>query len=182
MKLTKVRNRTDSRAFYQLLSKQLGTHLSKDLREKYGVRSIRISEGDAVKILRGEYKGIDGKITKVSIEKNGVAIEGIKKEKLKGEKIDVFIHTSNVLITDLNTDDKWRLRHHIEQKPKSISKTDTLKEKDVRVPTKKEQITKKKPKIKKVQEKPIQKSKTQKTKLQKSKNKSPKSIKSKKSE
>jgi large subunit ribosomal protein L24 len=58
--------------------------------------------------MRGEFKGVTGKVTKVSLEKNGVAIEGIKKEKLKGGNVDVFIHTSNLLVTDLNTEDKWR--------------------------------------------------------------------------
>ena len=30
------------------------------------------------------------------------------REKLKGEKIDVYIPSSNVMITGLNTDDNWR--------------------------------------------------------------------------
>ena len=33
----------------------------------------------------------------------------MKKEKLKGEKYDVYIHTSNIEVTALNTDDKWRI-------------------------------------------------------------------------
>jgi large subunit ribosomal protein L24 len=45
----------------------------------------------------------------VSTLKNGVAVEGIKKEKLKGGHLDVFIHTSNVIVTDLKTEDKWRV-------------------------------------------------------------------------
>jgi large subunit ribosomal protein L24 len=58
--------------------------------------------------MRGEYKGVSGKITKVSSEKNGVAVEGVKREKLKGGNVDVFIHPSKLLVTDLNTEDKWR--------------------------------------------------------------------------
>ena len=52
---------------------------------------------------------MDGKITKVSSADGGLTIEGVKKEKLKGEKYDVFIHTSNIIVTALNTDDKWRI-------------------------------------------------------------------------
>ena len=28
---------------------------------------------------------------------------------MKGEKYDVYIHTSNIEVTGLNTDDKWRM-------------------------------------------------------------------------
>ena len=83
--------------------------LSESLRKKYGKKSARVVEGDSVKVIRGEFTGVDGKVTKVSAANNGLTIEGVKKEKLKGEKYDVFIHTSNIEITGLNTDDKWRI-------------------------------------------------------------------------
>ena len=97
------------RASYQTKSKQLGSALSKDLHKKYGKKSVRVIEGDSVTILRGEFKGVDGKVAEVSTAKSSVAIEGVKKEKTKGDKFDVFIHTSNLLVTSLNTDDKWRM-------------------------------------------------------------------------
>jgi len=97
------------RATYQTKSKQLGSTLSKDLHKKYGKKSVRVIEGDNVKIVRGEFKGVDGKISKVSTQKSGVSIEGIKKEKTKGEKFDIYIHTSNLIVTSLNTGDKWRM-------------------------------------------------------------------------
>lgn len=97
------------RATYTTKSKQLGSALSKDLHKKYGRRSVRVIEGDSIRIVRGEYKGVDGKISKISTQKNSVSIEGIKKEKTKGDKFDVYIHTSNLLVTSLNTGDKWRM-------------------------------------------------------------------------
>ena len=109
MKPTKMRNKMIYRASYQTKSKQLGSALSKDLHKKYGKRSVRVIEGDSVTILRGEFKGVDGKVSEVSTAKSSVAIEGVKKEKTKGDKFDVFIHTSNLLVTSLNTDDKWRM-------------------------------------------------------------------------
>ena len=109
MKPTKMRNKMIYRASYQTKSKQLGSALSKDLHKKYGKRSVRVIEGDSVTILRGEFKGVDGKVAEVSTAKSSVAIEGVKKEKTKGDKFDVFIHTSNLLVTSLNTDDKWRM-------------------------------------------------------------------------
>ena len=109
MKPTKMRNNQIYRATYQTRSKQLGSTLSKDLHKKYGKKSVRVVEGDNITILRGEYKGVDGKISKISPSKSSVAIEGIKKEKTKGDKFDVYIHTSNLVVTSLNTSDKWRM-------------------------------------------------------------------------
>lgn len=109
MKPTTIRNRTIYQAAVTTRSKLMCSHLSKDLQQKYHRRSVRVTEGDTVKVLRGEFKGVSGKITRVSTLRNGIAIEGIKKEKLKGGNLDVFIHTSNVLVTDLNTEDKWRI-------------------------------------------------------------------------
>lgn len=97
------------RATYTTKSKQLGSALSKDLHKRYGRRSVRVIEGDSIRIVRGEYKGVDGKISKISTQKNSVSIEGIKKEKTKGDKFDVYIHTSNLVVTSLNTGDKWRM-------------------------------------------------------------------------
>lgn len=108
MKPTIIRNRTIYQASLSTRSKLLCSHLSKDLKNKYHKRSIRVTEGDTVKVVRGEFKGVTGKITSVSSLKNGITIEGIKKEKLKGGNVDVFVYTSNVIVTDLNTSDKWR--------------------------------------------------------------------------
>ena len=105
-----MRNSLIYRATFNVKSKQLTSPLSNELRKKYSKKSIRVVEGDSVKIVRGEFKGVDGKISEVSTAKNSVAIEGIKKEKTKGDKFDVYIHTSNLLVTGLNTDDKWRVK------------------------------------------------------------------------
>ncbi len=118
-----MRNQQNYQAVQQIRSKRVGTNISKQLRQKYTHRSIRIVTGDTVKVVRGEYKGIEGKVTKIIIDKSSVAIEGIKKEKLKGGKFDVLIHSSNVIITSLNTDDKWRVRIlENKDKPKTESK------------------------------------------------------------
>ncbi|KER05530.1 50S ribosomal protein L24P, partial [Marine Group I thaumarchaeote SCGC AAA799-E16] len=74
MKPTKMRNKMIYRASYQTKSKQLGSALSKDLHKKYGKRSVRVIEGDSVTILRGEFKGVDGKVAEVSTDKSSVAI------------------------------------------------------------------------------------------------------------
>ena len=123
MKPTTIRNRTIYQAAVTTRSKLMCSHLSKDLQQKYNRRSVRVTEGDIVKVLRGEFKGVTGKITRVSTLRNGIAIEGIKKEKLKGGNLDVFIHTSNVLVTDLNTEDKWRINKVEGKNPKPVKES-----------------------------------------------------------
>ena len=104
-----MRNRMIYQATFQTRTKQLGSQLSKDLHKKYSKKSVRAVEGDTITILRGEFKGVDGKVSKISTQKTSVAIEGVKKEKTKGDKFDVYIHTSNLVITSLNTSDNWRI-------------------------------------------------------------------------
>ena len=161
MKPTIVRNRQIFQAANHTRSKQLGATLSKELRKKYGSRSARVIKGDTVRVMRGEFKGIDGKVTQVSTEKHSIAVEGIKREKLKGGNVDIYIHTSNVMITGMNLDDKWRQNRLGKQKakaqkekPAEVAKepvqekpTKTTKEipKEKTAKTKKE-VTKEKPK------------------------------------
>ena len=136
MKPTTIRNRMIYQATAVVQSKQLSSHLSKELQKKYTKRSIRVIEGDTIRVLRGEFRGVTGKVTKVSIQKNGVSVEGVKKEKLKGGNLDVFIHPSNLIVTDLNTEDKWRqnklegkkTKPAKEAKPKATTKSTEQKE------------------------------------------------------
>jgi large subunit ribosomal protein L24 len=128
VKPTKMRNRMLFQATLQTRSKQMGSALSKDLQKKYGKKSARVIEGDSVTILRGEFKGVDGKISKISTQKSSVAIDGVKKEKTKGDKFDVYIHTSNLVINSLNTDDKWRMAKLQGKDPRKQPKETTTKE------------------------------------------------------
>jgi large subunit ribosomal protein L24 len=106
----------------------MGSALSKDLQKKYGKKSARVVEGDSVTIIRGEFKGVDGKIAKISTEKSGVTIDGVKKEKTKGDKFDVYIHTSNLVITSLNSSDKWRMAKLEGKDPRKQPKEKVVKE------------------------------------------------------
>lgn len=150
MKPTKMRNSLIYKATFHTKSKQLGSQLSDDLRKKYGKKSVRVIEGDSIKIVRGEFKGVDGKVSKVSTKKSSVAIEGVKKEKTKGDKFDVYIHTSNLVVTGLNTDDKWRISKLEGKKPTEkpiVEEKPTKKEEASEKPkavekTKKEEATK----------------------------------------
>ena len=121
--------------FYNLISKHkrdkfLGANLSENLREQHSRRSMRVIKGDTVRILRGEYVGIEGKVEKVNTERSTLSIEGVQREKIRGGNVKVQIHASNVQIISLKTDDEYRTKG-------------TKKTKDQNTTVKKEKATKK---------------------------------------
>jgi len=120
--------------FYNLISKHkrdklLGANLSENLREQRSRRSMRVIKGDTVRILRGEYVGIEGKVEKVNTEKSTLSIEGVQREKIRGGNVKVQIHASNVQIISLNTDDEYRMKGTKKTKEKN---TTVKKEKETK--------------------------------------------------
>ena len=91
-----------------LTERILRSPLSRALREKYGRRNLRVIAGDTIKVVRGEYSGIEGKVEKVNMKRGSLAIEGIQREKVRGGNVKVEINSTNVVITDLDLDDKYR--------------------------------------------------------------------------
>jgi len=91
-----------------LRDSRVSSTLSENLREQYGCRSCRVIKGDGVRVVRGEYSGIEGKVEKVNTRKGTLSIEGIQREKVKGGNVKVQIHSSNLIITGLHMDDKYR--------------------------------------------------------------------------
>jgi len=89
--------------------KLLSAHLSKELREKYKRRSLPIRKGDEVKVLRGEFKGKVGKVSKVDLKKLKVYVEGITRKRTVGTEVQVSIHPSNLMIINPDLSDKRRL-------------------------------------------------------------------------
>src|SRR5215210_3603327 len=98
------------------------SNLSDDLKKQYNKRSTGVVKGDTVKILRGEYKGVEGKVEKINTEKGKLSIEGVQREKIKGGNVKVLIHASNVIISSLNMDDTYR-KNKMENKDRQINKS-----------------------------------------------------------
>ncbi len=181
MKPTTVRRQMLYTTSMHMTSKHLAAHLSDDLRAKYHQSAARVVEGDSVKVLRGEFKGIEGKVTHVSAERRGIAIEGIKREKLKGGNVDIYIHPSNVMITALNLGDKWRQNRLEGQKPKTSKQKPVDNQKETRPKeehknVEKEQSTEKN--AEKTEQKPKQKETKAAEKIEKTEKQSPKTKKS----
>jgi large subunit ribosomal protein L24 len=88
--------------------KWISSHLAENLLLKYDRRSLPVVKGDTVKVMRGNYRGHEDKISKVNVRDQTVEIEGVTITTAKGTKIAKPIHASTLLITKLNITDKWR--------------------------------------------------------------------------
>jgi large subunit ribosomal protein L24 len=86
----------------------MNAHLSKELAEKYNRRAIPIRKGDTVRVLRGEFKGVQGKVINVDRKRMRVFIENVTRKKVDGSTVNVPIHVSKVMITQLNLEDEYR--------------------------------------------------------------------------
>jgi large subunit ribosomal protein L24 len=100
--------------------KMLAAHLSKDLRTKYTRRSFALRKGDTVKVMNGENKGKIGKIDLVDVTRQKVTVEGIQITKKDGAKVSLYLDPSNLLITELNMEDKKRLESIKKEAKKEI--------------------------------------------------------------
>jgi large subunit ribosomal protein L24 len=95
-----------------LKRKQIASHLSSSLIEKYNVRAVPVKKGDTVRIMRGDegIKGFEGKVAAVDTKAMKVMIEGVTMAKADGSEVSRKIHPSNVVITKLDLSDPWRRR------------------------------------------------------------------------
>ena len=100
----------------------LSAPLADTLRELYTKRTIRVVRGDSVKVMRGEYKGVEGKVENVDTERGTLNIEGVQREKIRGGQVKVPIHASKVMITNLNLEDKYRSKKIQGEKAKEEEK------------------------------------------------------------
>ena len=98
-----------------LRNKLIAGNLSKELRKKHGKRSIPIRKGDKVKIMRGEFRGKEGKIAIVELKKLRASIEGIQKQKKDGTKVNVYFSPSKLQIVEITTEDKKRIKERKKQ-------------------------------------------------------------------
>ncbi|CAA7034628.1 unnamed protein product [Microthlaspi erraticum] len=82
----------------------MSSPLSTDLRQKYNVRSMPIRKDDEVQVVRGTFKGREGKVMQVYRRKWVIHIERITREKVNGTTVNVGVNASNVVITKLRLD------------------------------------------------------------------------------
>jgi len=134
--------------------KQFAAPLSPELRRSRGFNSLPLRKGDTVRVMRGDRKGIEGKVNKVDRKKYRISVEGLTREKVDGTAIPVLVHPSKVMIITLNLDDKWRrgllTRKKTQAKEEAAEKPIEATEKPIEATDKKsEEKEAKKPKTRK---------------------------------
>lgn len=93
--------------------------LSDELVEKYGVKRLPVRKGDKVRIMRGEFTGVEGKVTRVDLRKMRIYVEGVTRQRMDGTPVFVPIHPSKVIILELDLSDQKR-KELIEKKKKQV--------------------------------------------------------------
>ena len=76
-------------------------------------------KGDTIRIMRGKFKGKQGKITRVNTKTAGIEVEGIQIKKQDGSKVNVKLQPSNLQIIELDVQDSRRLGEN-NQKNKKV--------------------------------------------------------------
>ncbi|OJT06089.1 60S ribosomal protein L26-2 [Trametes pubescens] len=84
--------------------KIMSSSLSKELRTKYNTRSIPIRKDDEVRIVRGKYKGREGKVTQVYRKKWVIHVDRVQRDKSNGASVPIGIHPSKVVVTTIKLD------------------------------------------------------------------------------
>lgn len=100
-------------------NKLLNAHLSKELRTKYGKRSMTVKKGDEVSVMRGSFAKKKAKITIVDYKRGRIVLEGITRTKKDGSKSPVYFKAHALSLISVGTDDKKRMKHiHITKEKK----------------------------------------------------------------
>ena len=82
--------------------------LSKDLSSQYGFKTASLRKGDTVLVVRGDYRGHEGKVGSLILPRTRITIEGVNIKKMDGTNKSVYISPSKVTITKLDLSDKRR--------------------------------------------------------------------------
>jgi len=99
-----------AKAPLHLKRKQLSVNIAKNLRKGNQRRNIVAVKGDIVKVMRGKFKGKQGKILEIDTKTLKIMVEGVLVKKLDGSKVNAPMKASNLQIVELNLNDKKRIR------------------------------------------------------------------------
>ena len=87
----------------------VAAHLAPELKDRYNARSIPLREGDTVKVMKGEFAGLIGKVNRVDLRKGSVYVDGAERIRKDGTKSYFPLRPSTLLLVDIIVEDKRRL-------------------------------------------------------------------------
>ena len=88
--------------------KMMKSHLSESLYERYGMRNLVVRKGDIVRVMRGKYRGHEGKVVEVNLKNMKIAVEGVTVRRTDNKSVQLWLDPSNVEIVKLDLGDAKR--------------------------------------------------------------------------
>jgi len=82
----------------------MSASLSPELKKQHNCRSIPVRKEDEVRIVRGTFKGKEGKVVQVYRKKWVIHVDKVTRDKVNGASVQVGIDPSKVVITKLKMD------------------------------------------------------------------------------
>lgn len=87
-------------------------------------QKVHVRRGDRVRVIRGNFAGMEGNVLRVLTKENRVVVEGVNLRKRHTRPsqqnpeggiitFEAPIHASNVMLIDPKTGEPTRVRHHI---------------------------------------------------------------------
>ncbi|MDK6027948.1 50S ribosomal protein L24 [Ignisphaera sp. 4213-co] len=92
--------------------------LSDDLARELGIKRLYVRKNDVVRIVRGDWRGHEGKVLDVDLKRTRIHVEGVTIKKADGTDVPYPIHPSKVVIVKLGEVDDVR-RKIIERRQRS---------------------------------------------------------------
>lgn len=90
--------------------RRMAVPLSRDLRTRYGRRSLPVRKGDTVRVLSGSYLGREERVAKVDRRGFSVTLDNVTGKTADAKLKPLAIRPSHLVLTRLNLSDPWRRR------------------------------------------------------------------------
>jgi large subunit ribosomal protein L24 len=99
-------------ANHQERRRRMAVALSRELRTKYGRRSLPVRKGDTVRVLAGSYStvGEERRVARVDREHYRLTLDNVTTKTADAKLKPLPIRPSHLVLTKLNLSDPWRRR------------------------------------------------------------------------
>lgn len=95
---------------YHKRDKFVSAHLSDELQESVGTRTLPVVEGDEAEVMRGDWADLTGTVEEIDRDQYKVYLEGIERESVDGTENRIALEPSNLRLTALNLEDQRRTK------------------------------------------------------------------------
>lgn len=108
--------------------KKLSAALSTELRAKFKRRSLPVRRSDKVMVTTGSFKGTEGEVMKVDLDRMKAYVDKVVSKKRDGTEVLRVIDPSNLILIDVDIRDKARQKVLERKVSKTVIETEVKKE------------------------------------------------------